>query len=191
MATQQKKTKTHYVDNKQFLAAMIEYRAACEAAEAAGEDIPQIPHYIGECLLKIATHLSYKANFINYSYREDMILDGVENCIQYIRNFDPSKSNSPFSYFTQICWYAFLRRIMKEKKQSYVKQKMIQQMPMDVFDTQEHDSDNTHYSNQYIDFLQNNQDFDDYVERRKAEKAAKRIKKLNPIEEMLGEDEDE
>ena len=185
------KKKNHYVDNKQFLAALIEYRAACEAAEAEGKPTPQITNYIGECLLKIATHLSYKANFINYTFREDMILDGVENSIQYIRNFDPEKSSSPFSYFTQICWYAFLRRIMKEKKQSYVKQKMIQEMAMDQFDVQEHDSDNTHYSNQYLDFLQSNQEFDDYVERRKAEKAAKRGRKLNPIEEMLEEDEDE
>jgi len=184
------KKKNHYVDNQEFLAALVDYYAKCDEAEKTGEPAPKIPDYIGSCLLKIATRLSYKANFINYTFREDMILDGVENCIQYLRNFDPSKSNNPFSYFTQIIYYAFLRRIMKEKKQSYVKHKMIQEMAMEQFDVQDHDSDNQ-YSNAYLDFRQNNQEFDDYIERRKADKAAKRKVKLNPIEEMLEDEDDE
>ena len=110
-----KKKPQHYVDNKKFLQALKEYKDACAAAKKAKEDKPRIPEYIGECLLKIGTHLSYKPNFINYTYRDDMILDGVENCLQYIHNFDPDKSGNPFSYFTQIIFYAFLRRIKKEK----------------------------------------------------------------------------
>ena len=120
-----KKKPQHYVDNKKFLQALKEYKDACAAAKKAKEDKPRIPEYIGECLLKIGTHLSYKPNFINYTYRDDMILDGVENCIQYIHNFDPDKSGNPFSYFTQIIFYAFLRRIAKEKRQMDIKDKII------------------------------------------------------------------
>ena len=90
-----------------------------------GEPKPRIGNYIGECFLKIATHLSYKPNFVNYMFREDMICDGIENCVQYINNFDPAKSSNPFAYFTQIIYYAFLRRISKEKRQLEIKNKII------------------------------------------------------------------
>ena len=126
-----KKKPQHYVDNKMFLQALKDYKDACAAAKKAKEDKPRIPEYIGECLLKIGTHLSYKPNFINYTYRDDMILDGVENCIQYIHNFDPDKSKNPFAYFTQIIHYAFLRRIQKEKKQLEIKTKIIEKSGFD------------------------------------------------------------
>ena len=116
-----------YVNNADFLAAIVEMRAKKQEAEEKGLPKPIVSNYIGECILKIATHLSYKPNFINYSYRDEMISDGVENCIQYFRNFDPAKSKNPFAYFTQIIYYAFLRRIMREKKQLYVKYKATQQ----------------------------------------------------------------
>ena len=105
----------HYVNNKEFLEALVVFKAKCLAAKEAGEQRPQISNYIGECFLKIATHLSYKPNFVNYMFREDMICDGIENCVQYIENFNPEKSKNPFAYFTQIIYYAFLRRIQKEK----------------------------------------------------------------------------
>ena len=124
----------HYVNNKDFLDALIKHRDACAVAKEEGKDKPIVSNYIGDCILKIATHLSYKPNFINYSYRDDMILDGVENCIQYIDNFNPDKSSNPFAYFTQIIYYAFLRRIAKEKKQSYIKGKLIMDMPFDAFE---------------------------------------------------------
>ena len=120
-----KKKSEHYVNNKEFLFALVEFKAECKAAEEAGEDRPRIGNYIGECFLKIATHLSYKPNFVNYMFREDMICDGIENCVQYIGNFDPSKSSNPFAYFTQIIYYAFLRRISKEKRQLEIKNKII------------------------------------------------------------------
>ena len=85
------------------------------------KNIPPVTNYIGECFLKIATHLSYRPNFINYTYRDEMISDGIENCLQYVKNFNPEKSSNPFAYFTQIIYYAFLRRIQKEKKQTHVK----------------------------------------------------------------------
>ena len=116
----------HYVSNLEFYAAMKDYKQACLDASEQGLPKPQIPKYIGECLYKIANKLSYRPNFINYSYRDEMIADGLENCITYFDNFNPDKSNNPFSYFTQIIYYAFLRRIQKEKKQVEIKNKMIE-----------------------------------------------------------------
>jgi len=117
----------HYVKNDEFLAALIDYKNKCDLAEKEGKSEPPIPNYIGECFLKIAEHLSRKPNFISYSFRDEMIADGIENCLMYFRNFDPAKSKNPFAYFTQIIYYAFLRRIMKEKKQLYVKYKATEQ----------------------------------------------------------------
>ena len=121
-----KKKGAHYVDNKMFLQAMKDWKEQCKEAEEMGEEIPRITNYIGECFLKIANGLSYKPNFINYTYRQEMISDGIENCLQYIHNFNPEKSNNPFAYFTQIIYYAFSRRIQKEKKQAHVKHRMIE-----------------------------------------------------------------
>jgi hypothetical protein len=117
----------HYVNNGDFLNALIEYKRSCTEAKENNKPDPQIPNYIGECFLKIAEHLSRKPNFISYSFRDEMIADGIENCLMYFRNFDPDKSKNPFAYFTQIIYYAFLRRIMKEKKQLYVKYKATEQ----------------------------------------------------------------
>ena len=107
--------KPHYVNNKEFLQAMKDWRNKCEQAKKDGKQPPPITYYIGECFLKIANHLSYRPNFINYTYREEMISDGIENCLQYVHNFNPEKSDNPFAYFTQIIYYAFLRRIQKRK----------------------------------------------------------------------------
>ena len=117
----------HYINNADFLKALIEYQEACSQAKKNDEEDPAIPNYVGECFLKIAEHLSRKPNFISYSFRDEMIADGIENCLMYFRNFDPAKSTNPFAYFTQIIYYAFLRRIMKEKRQLYVKYKATEQ----------------------------------------------------------------
>jgi len=162
----------HYVNNADFLAAIVEMRQKYQHAKENNLPIPQVSNYIGECILKIATHLSYKPNFLNYSYRDEMISDGIENCLQYINNFDPAKSNNPFAYFTQIIYYAFLRRIAKEKKQSYIKGKLIQDMPFEMFELQEQD-ETGEFKNAYLDFMQNNHTFDDFIDRKK-EKAAKK-----------------
>ena len=122
----------HYVNNKEFLEALVVFKAKCLAAKEAGEQRPQISNYIGECFLKIATHLSYKPNFVNYMFREDMICDGIENCVQYIENFNPEKSKNPFAYFTQIIYYAFLRRIQKEKRQLEIKNKILDKSGYEV-----------------------------------------------------------
>jgi len=126
-----KKKSEHYVNNKQLLEALIVYREGVAHAKENDLPKPRITNYLGECFLKIATHLSYKPNFVNYMFRDDMISDGIENCVQYIHNFDPEKSRNPFAYFTQIIHYAFLRRIQKEKKQLDIKTKIIERTGFD------------------------------------------------------------
>ena len=113
--------------NKQLYAVMVEYKKAVDEAEQTGDSKPQVPNYVGRCLLQIANRLATKPNFANYTFKDDMISDGIENCVSYIHNFDPEKSNNPFAYFTQIIYYAFLRRIQKEKKQLYIKHKSLEQ----------------------------------------------------------------
>ncbi len=134
-----KKKNEHYVDNSMFLEAMKEYKKVCNNAEENGEERPPVTNYIGGCFLKIANHLSYRPNFINYTFRDDMISDGIENCLQYLGNFDPEKSKNPFAYFTQIIYFAFVRRIQKEKKQVIIKQKLLTQSNLDDLTLQPHD----------------------------------------------------
>ena len=160
------KQKPHYVDNKKFLVAMTDYRELRIKAEEEGKKRPQVTNYIGECYLKIANHLSYRPNFINYTYRDDMISDGIENCLQYMDNFDPEKSKNPFAYFTQIIYYAFIRRIQKEKKQTLVKQKMIANAGVEnIMDQLE--GDDSQYRSQLLDFLQRNQKIEEPVTKKK------------------------
>ena len=130
-----RKRSEHYVNNKEFLAALITYRENVEIAKLRDKPKPVIPRYIGECFLKIANHLSFKPNFVNYMFKEDMISDGIENCVQYIHNFNPEKSQNPFAYFTQIIHYAFLRRIQREKRQLEIKNKILEKSGYsEVFD---------------------------------------------------------
>jgi len=157
----EKKRKPHYVDNKKFLQAMIDWKATVAEAEENDEPRPQVTNYIGECFLKIANHLSYRPNFINYTYRDDMISDGIENCLQYIDNFNPEKSKNPFAYFTQIIYFAFVRRITKEKKQSKIKDSLLKRSNIeDMIITQAHDNPSD-YQRQYIEFLDKYSFYDD------------------------------
>ena len=148
-----RKRSEHYVNNKEFLAALIRYQEDIEIAKIRDLPKPVIPRYIGECFLKIANHLSFKPNFVNYMFKEDMISDGIENCVQYIHNFNPEKSKNPFAYFTQIIHYAFLRRIQKEKKQLEIRQKIIERSG---FEEVMHSDDADRYSenNQIKDAVQ-------------------------------------
>jgi hypothetical protein len=118
---------SHYVNNPDFLAALVKHRIAVADALESGDDRPQVSNYIGECILKIANHLSYKANFINYSYRDEMISDGIENCILYFNDYNPDIGKNPFAYFTQVIYFAFLRRINKEEKNRYIIYKNFQE----------------------------------------------------------------
>jgi len=187
MAAKNKKKTNHYVDNQMFLNEMIVFRDGVILAKETNLPRPRVPDFIGECFIKIATHLSYKPNFINYTFRDDMIADGVENCLQYIDNFDPAKSRNPFAYFTQIIYYAFLRRIQKEKKQLYVKYKAMERSGIMEEMAQQQNipggenfqiKENTLYSNMY-DFVEA---FETSVENQKKKNMkAKKKKGLEPF----------
>ena len=123
---------SNYINNKEFYALLVEYKEKCKEAEEKGLPKPRIPESIGTCFYMIATRLANKGNFIGYTYKDEMISDGLENCVVAVESFNPEKSKNPFAYFTQIIWYAFLRRIEKEKKQTYVKYKALENMMVDI-----------------------------------------------------------
>jgi len=169
----------HYVNNKEFTAAVAEFNSSVKEATSAGKTPPRMTEYIGECIYKIATRLSTRPNFINYTYRDEMICDAIENCIQYIGNFNVEKSNNAFAYVTQICYYAFLRRIQKEKKQVYIKQQATDAtgITMDAFTTidGQHDSSLT---NTNVEWMQENMNRVEY-EPRKSKRKPKENTKTN------------
>ena len=166
-----KKKSEHYVNNKEFLAAMVEYKKIVNKAKRDKLKNPPVPDYIGECFLKIANHLSYRPNFINYTYRDDMISDGIENCLTYLNNFNPEKSNNPFAYFTQIIYYAFVRRIQKEKKQVIIKQRMIQEANYDDLTLQP--GEDREFKNQFTEFLRKNIPAEEPVKKKVVKKKKK------------------
>ena len=167
--------KEHYVNNKEFLAAMVEYTKNVNKAKRNKQPKPPVTDYIGSCFLKIANHLSYRPNFINYTFRDDMISDGIENCLQYLDNFNPRKSNNPFAYFTQIIYYAFIRRIQKEKKQVTIKNRLITESNYDDMTLQP--GEDREFKNQFTEFLKKNMSVD--VQQKIADDLAKKKKKRN------------
>lgn len=151
------KARPHYVNNKEFGEAVVDYVTKAGIAKEAGQSIPVVPNYVAECFLKIAEGLSHKVNFIRYTYREEMVMDAVENCLRAINNYDPgvaTRTGTPnaFAYFTQICYFAFLRRIEKEKKQQDIKFKFIEQSGVEEFIAQAL-GDDTHGEQAFIDSL--------------------------------------
>lgn len=150
------KTKHHYINNKEFLDAMLAYLKSVRRAKRLKEEKPRVPEYIGECFIKIANQLAFKSNFINYSFREEMISDAIENCLTYVDNFDPKKSKNPFAYFTQITYYAFVRRIQKEKRLLHTKYRYIESLNIDDIITQANDEGE--YANSFVDFLKKQAD---------------------------------
>jgi len=186
------KQTSNYINNKAFFDAIVEYRK-----NKSLDPSIKLPDYIGQCFVSIAHRYISKPNFIGYTYKEDMIGDAIENCIKYFHNFDPEKSNNPFSYFTQIIHNSFVKRIMTEKKQSYVKHEIVKKMPFNVFSSQM--EDNPDFMNQYMSFIQRNNSFDsEGYERRLLKKdkyndEMKRIrkrKKMNPLEILMEGDDD-
>ena len=151
MAKRRDPNSAHYIDNKEFLVKISEYREKRIEAEECGEPKPQVTNYLGECFVKIANHLAYKSNFVNYTFRDEMILDGIENCLTYMDNFNPEKSKNPFAYFTQITYYAFIRRIQKEKRQMETKFKYIKSL--DIEQILENGADGDVHTNEYLSYM--------------------------------------
>lgn len=135
-----KRKPEHYVNNAEFSQSVVDYVKTVQAARERGDALPVVPDYIAECFMKIAEGLSHASNFIHYTYRDEMVLDAVENCLKAIENYKidaATRTGKPnaFSYFTQISFYAFLRRIAKEKKQADIRKKLIMQGGIDMFAT--------------------------------------------------------
>lgn len=181
------KDKPHYVNNRDFSQALVEYIKSVKEAEAAGKEIPKVTNYIAISFLKIAEGLSHKVNFIRYTYRDEMVMDAVENCLKAIHNYDieaATRSGLPngFAYFTQICWYAFLRRIAKEKKQQDIKIKFISQSPFDEFALANADEESIAAAHAFVDQLKGKIDqlkekdtyFDSIVKEEKKKERKKR-----------------
>jgi hypothetical protein len=173
--------KRHYIDNNQFLQEMIAYTDKVNNAKSNGAPKPRIPEYVGECFMKIAENLSHKPNFISYTFRDEMISDAIENCVLYANNFNPAKSNNPFAYFTQIVYYAFLRRIQREKKQLYVKYKSAELSG--VID--EHDQLDGDGVNRQFELYDNISQFIENYENSRAAKAEKKMKNIDGLLEGI------
>ena len=178
------KEKPHYVSNKDFSNAVVEYCTQAQMAKSEGSTLPVVPDYIATCFLKIAEGLSHKANFVRYTYREEMVMDAVENCLKAIENYNvdvATRSGKPnaFAYFTQISWYAFLRRIQKEKKQQDIKMKFISEADVSEFLDDEEDGALFTQVSPFVDTLRMRIDAvksadDEFKEYAKEEKKRKR-----------------
>lgn len=176
----------HYINNLDFLKALEDYKAGCVEAAKENKPKPIIPNYIGECFMKIAEGLSHKPNFINYTYRDEMVSDGIENCLMYFENFDPSKSKNPFAYFTQVIYFAFLRRIQKEKKQLYVKYKATEMYGvLDEFEMLESEDGSTKQFELYDNIAEFIENYEVSKKAKKAEKDA--AKKPKGLEKFIEE----
>ena len=156
---QEEPSTNHYVDRKEFYAAIKEYRSQFLEAKSKGESRPQISNYLAKCFLDIATHLGYRRNFANYSYRDEMVMDAVEVCLRYAHNFNPELSNHPFSYFNRLCWRAFVYRIQKEKDQQRVKGHLIMHYSMENIFEEDQDMD-SEINNGVIEYLKENSFFE-------------------------------
>lgn len=188
--------KNHYVNNEDFLQAMIEFKENCEIAKNAGKARPVIPDYIAKCIMMIAEKLSRKPNFYSYTFREDMVGDAIKNCILYIDNFDPSIGKNPFAYFTQIIYFAFIQRINKERKQLYVKYKSTEELSIlgdyEQFELSEMDGEG---EGRQFELYENISEFiDNYEEKNNIKKTTKKKKQkereLSLLEELFEEEED-
>ena len=185
MKTEKKKPE-HYVNNKDFTAAVAEYAGLIKTAKEKDETPPRMSEYIGECVYKIATRLSTRPNFINYTYRDEMICDAIENCIQYLGNFNIEKSSNAFAYVTQICYYAFLRRIQKEKKQVFIKQKSIMEsdVSLESFQTIDGQYDPA-LTNTNVEWLKENMNHVNYEPRKSKKKTPTTKKKTGTLEAQM------
>ena len=191
MEPKKPKQRVMYIDNAEFERALLEYKQEVKKAKKEHRERPPIPNYIGECFLKIATQLSHLPKFKGYSYRDELISDGVENCLTYYENYNPNavsritgkKTVGPFPYFTQIIYYAFLRRIAKENKQSYVKAKSVEfsfllsemsQEDMELLNTDAYSRNREKQRNVYDNIADLIKDFEDKLEKKKEKKLEKK-----------------
>lgn len=187
------KRKLHYVNNPEFLKEMKLHIAAVKKAKKKGDPTPQVSNYIGECIVSIANKLANKPNFVNYPFREEMISDGIENSLQYLNNFNPKKSSNPFAYFTQIIYFAFVRRIQREKKHLATKYRIIEESLIDLAGDTDGINSSQKYGSDYADanmheFLQNFEKSQE-EKKRKIKSSKKKAQKKVGFEKLVTEDE--
>jgi len=187
--------KPHYVNNANFSQAVVEYVTVLNEARDAGTELPIVPDYIARCFLKIAEGLSHKSNFIRYTYREEMVMDAVENCLKAIENYNleaATRTGKPnaFAYFTQISWYAFLRRIAKEKKQQDVKIKYMTQSGVEEFIIENGDATSGQVMNAFVSQLKDRIDKVREKDTEFKEFAAKEKKKKKMSKRIASTDSD-
>ena len=173
----------HYVNNQEFSAAVVDYVGTVKEAKDNNKTIPVVTDYVATCFLRIAENLSHKSNFIRYTYREEMVMDAVENCLKAVENYDINASTrtgkpNAFAYFTQIIWFAFLRRITKEKKQQEIKEKYLSQSGVEVFLQAEQGDMSTQVVTHFVDTLKDridkvrthDQDLKEFAQKQKIRK---------------------
>ena len=178
----------HYIDNEKFLKEMVIYKRELDEAKSKDELPPMISEYLGDCFMKIAQRLSFRPNFINYAFKDEMISDGIENCVQYIKNFNPEKSSNPFAYFTQIIYYAFIRRIQKEKKQLYIKYKTMESSPSLSENVEVSANDSKGYTQETMNTDQKANMYDfikNFEDAKKAKSVAKKPTKTTNLEYFM------
>jgi hypothetical protein len=182
-----KKPPAHYVNNKELYAHLVKRKNTVKAILDSGGEKPPLDNYLGDVILKICNHLAYKSNFINYTFRNEMVGDAIENCVKVVDNFDPERGTNPFAYLTQISFNAFIRRIQIEQKQQNIKGKLIEEIPLDqLFSTQE--GDDAGFHNQFAEYLRENNFM------RPADKVKLPKKKLaedEPLEQFMQSDDEE
>lgn len=184
-----KKKKNHYVDNERFLNEIVEYKKKIAEAKEQGLDKPRVSEYIGKCIYLIAENLSHKPRFMNYSFRDELVSDAIENCFLYFDNFNPDKGSNPFAYFTQIIYYAFHRRISKEEKNRYIIYKKFQESVLDTSDAALMiDSDDNHLISSTM--YDNLNEFIKKFEGREAEKKEKRKAAKEGLDKFFGEEDE-
>ena len=179
----------HYVNNQEFSQAVVSYVGTVREAKDAGKPVPVVTDYVATCFLRIAENLSHKSNFIRYTYREEMVMDAVENCLKAIENYDINASTrtgkpNAFAYFTQIIWYAFLRRISKEKKQQDIKEKYLSQSGVEVFLQAEQGDMSTQVVSHFVDTLKDRIDkvkSNDFELKKFATEQKKKIRKKRSV----------
>lgn len=181
MEKQPKPKPIHYVNNKELYLKLVERRQQCQEAREKGVPLPKVDNYLGKVILDISNRLSYRYNFINYTYRDEMVCDAIENCLDVIDKFDPEKSTNPFAYFTKIAFRAFVRRIQREKKQQLIKNKLLENIPLDEFIDLQDQDDGDGYVNTYLEFLREN-NFSD-TDELESSKPAKRKQQLEKFME--------
>ncbi len=177
-------TNVQYVDNVAFFDALQERRILVAEANESGTPLPRVSEYLGDCIFKIATNFAHLRSFNGYQFKDDMILDGVESCLKAIDKFDDKITHNPFAYFTQIVYFAFLQRIAKEKKQVYIRSKILTSNMLDLTELQSHDEQGE-FTNNYIEYMKSFNNFDGSAfEKPKKEKVTKEV--ISPLDEFYG-----